>query len=485
MSKVKYYGDIISENILTTPEGYLVCVGVPIARIGEQEYTYDEAEEEPEPGKFGYDKIVVDRLPEEVFSEASIASFNGKPICDGHPKDGVVTVETEEELGRGHVQNIRQEGDFLLADLFITDPELINEVRNRTKREVSCGYTCDTEKTGTGRYKQVNIKGNHVAIVPKGRAGREVRINDAAPNTVLEPVEKQILNINKTENNIERKYIKLSKDKSLTNSFLKIFGKTYKDSSPEEQEELADFGEKAISKLEEREDVVKDSEPVDKLIGKEQDTINENMKTATKNTPANEPAVVADEDGDNVEVIDNDFVTRAEFAELSSKLDKILEHFTKFIEDEEAAENEREFDALVEANKVVVPDPKEIVEDESPDKTIEIEIEKEVKGEDDEKEDSAFVEDCATPGTKKFGDSEILKMVKPFIAKLPTEDQAAFRNAVRGSRTNNSAYTNLSKTINDNMASIRNKENGKQTISEDALQAYYDSFNPHKKSLNK
>lgn len=33
-----YYGSRISENIAETPEGYLICRNVPIARVGVQEY---------------------------------------------------------------------------------------------------------------------------------------------------------------------------------------------------------------------------------------------------------------------------------------------------------------------------------------------------------------------------------------------------------------------------------------------------------------
>lgn len=68
----------------------------------------------------------------------------------------------------------------MVADLYINDPALISEVRSGVKREVSCGYCCRYVPDGAG-YRQTHIRGNHVAVVPRGRAGRAVAIHDAAP----------------------------------------------------------------------------------------------------------------------------------------------------------------------------------------------------------------------------------------------------------------------------------------------------------------
>ena len=35
---IAYYGSKISEHMTKTPEGFLICHDVPIARIGQQEY---------------------------------------------------------------------------------------------------------------------------------------------------------------------------------------------------------------------------------------------------------------------------------------------------------------------------------------------------------------------------------------------------------------------------------------------------------------
>ncbi|WP_262211373.1 DUF2213 domain-containing protein, partial [Serratia ficaria] len=45
-------------------------------------------------------------------------------------------------------------------------------------RQVSCGYDAEYEQTAPGKADQVEITGNHVALVPKGRAGNRCAIGD-------------------------------------------------------------------------------------------------------------------------------------------------------------------------------------------------------------------------------------------------------------------------------------------------------------------
>lgn len=169
-----YYGTDISPNQTETVEGYLICRNVPIARTWQQEYLARELMLDGDPERV----VTVDRLPEDVFEAAALASFEGKPVTDGHPGENVGP-ENYSAYSRGHVQNVRRDGDYIVADLYINDAGLASEVRNGVKREVSCGYLCNYEPFGSG-YKQSHIRGNHVAVVPRGRAGREVAIKDAA-----------------------------------------------------------------------------------------------------------------------------------------------------------------------------------------------------------------------------------------------------------------------------------------------------------------
>jgi hypothetical protein len=166
-----------------TPEGFLLCEAVPIARTGT--LVYDESELVNDDGPIvqgGAGGIVtIERNPDEVFRAETIASFEGKPVTMAHPDD-FVTPANWRELSMGITQNVRQgdgvENDLMLADLLITDATAIEEVRSGL-RQVSCGYDADYEQLAVGRGRQMNIVGNHVALVERGRCGPRCAIGDA------------------------------------------------------------------------------------------------------------------------------------------------------------------------------------------------------------------------------------------------------------------------------------------------------------------
>ena len=169
-----YYGTALSDHITKKPSGGIVCTGVPIARTGTQEYLAGELGLDGNPERV----ILVNRAPEEVFAPEAMASFEGVCVCDDHPPESVTAVNFS-QYSKGHAQNVRREGAYLVADLHIEDAVLADQVLHRAKREVSCGYTTTYVPDGGG-YRQTNIRGNHVAVVLRGRAGSEVSIKDAA-----------------------------------------------------------------------------------------------------------------------------------------------------------------------------------------------------------------------------------------------------------------------------------------------------------------
>ena len=196
-----------------SPEGYLICHDVPIARTGPQDYLAREMMLDGDPERV----VTVQRYPEDVFEAATLASFEGKPVTDGHPPENVGP-ENYAAYTKGHVQNVRRSGEYIVADLYINDANLAEEVRNNVKREVSCGYLCNYVPDGAG-YRQSNIRGNHVAVVPKGRAGSTVAIQDTAPEA------------EKGGNKHMNEFWK---------SVLHAFGMAAKDASPEELDKMVE-----------------------------------------------------------------------------------------------------------------------------------------------------------------------------------------------------------------------------------------------------
>lgn len=176
-----------------TPEGYLVCVGVPIARTGEQ--VYGRGETPLEVGEDGLITIIRDSA--EVFRPETLASFEGKPVTVGHPEI-FVSPENWNELAKGIVQNVRRgtgdQANDAIADLLITDSETKSLVQGGL-REVSCGYEAEYLQLGIGRGTQKKIVGNHVALVTAGRAGNAYAINDHKGKGILMSMKETIKSI--------------------------------------------------------------------------------------------------------------------------------------------------------------------------------------------------------------------------------------------------------------------------------------------------
>lgn len=216
---IAFYGSQISDHMVKTPEGYLICKDVPINRTGEQLYTAGELQlDGVDPAKV----VKVYREEPDVFEPAALASFEGKDVTQTHPPENL-TPETQGAYSKGHVENVRRVNDTTVADLMIKDPGLISDVENGVMREVSCGYTCVYVPYKDG-YKQTHIVGNHVAVVPKGRAGHNVAIKDAAP-----VAEKGRKNMNK-----------------FGHAILAAFGMAAKDATPEELDKLVSTAATAL-----------------------------------------------------------------------------------------------------------------------------------------------------------------------------------------------------------------------------------------------
>lgn len=220
-----YYGTRISPNKVESAEGYLLCLNVPIARTGEQEYYGRELGLQDRAGEL----ITVHRPDEEVFAPATIASFEGQPVTNEHPVQDV-DANNAAGLMKGFSMNVRRgngdDSNKLLADLKITDPTLIAEIKNG-KIEVSCGYDCTYTEQDDGSYIQSDIRGNHIAIVTAGRAGHDVAIRDSLP---------PVANIEEKD---ERSKQKMTDTKK--HGLWGLFARAAKDAAPEELAEMAEL----------------------------------------------------------------------------------------------------------------------------------------------------------------------------------------------------------------------------------------------------
>ena len=163
------YGQVTKSE--TTDEGYL-RVWCKAARVGTQLYTRGDGAQVRE-----Y------RPEEEVAKPESLASFGMKAVTMGHPPVLLDSGNTKvHQIGHAGSQ-VRFNDGFVEVALLITDKSAIERIQRGDAQEVSAGYRVDFDPTPGVTPQgesydgvQRNIRVNHIAVVPKGRAGRDVRL---------------------------------------------------------------------------------------------------------------------------------------------------------------------------------------------------------------------------------------------------------------------------------------------------------------------
>lgn len=156
-----------------TPEGYL-RVRARAARDGVQLYSD------------GVDVWGEYRPSEEVFSSASLASWDYKPFTDDHPSD-FVGIDNWHQYACGVVGNARKVAgpdgrSYVEVDILVASLDSLIKIREG-KVELSAGYSARLRQE-RGRdmhgdayeYRHADIYINHLSLVDLGRAGPLARI---------------------------------------------------------------------------------------------------------------------------------------------------------------------------------------------------------------------------------------------------------------------------------------------------------------------
>lgn len=429
-----FYGSRFSPNMTRTPEGFLICHNVPIARTGMYEYLGKEIGADNRA-----DEVVkVYRSPDEVFSPAAIASFEGKTATDEHPNQ-LVTADNNNSFDKGDVTNVRRgtgnETDLLLADLVIKDSILISEIE-QGKREVSCGYDCAYEDNGDGTYSQKQIRGNHVAIVQAGRAGNRVAIKDSKNND---------LGGNKME-----KKIALPRKKTLPERFFTALGIKHfaTDADPEEL-----------------------MNAIDEMVEGNKESVQSNP-AEEKQEPQEKKATDADAEGD-----------------IGTRLSKIEELLSKLLADEAGENKADSIDAMINEleKEKPVKDDDQNTEEES--QTIPVEeMDEEVFKFDPSPAAEGDKTKKPLPSTDSVAFLKTLRIMKPIIANMkdPAERKAAtdslnaeFLKIKKGNGTN--GYANIMNAQKKNAAKAAHDSaldaESKQVQMDKAFQEIRDKYN--------
>ena len=158
------------------PESGYLQVRARTARTGLQKYRRADGRVETE-----Y------RPEEEVGKPETLASFGMKPVTWRHPPQ-LLDADNTKMYQIGHAgSHVHFSDGFVEVALLVTDQKSIDNIQRKDSPdhavEVSAGYRVDYDptpgQTPSGESYdgvQRNIRVNHIAIVPKGRAGPEVRL---------------------------------------------------------------------------------------------------------------------------------------------------------------------------------------------------------------------------------------------------------------------------------------------------------------------
>lgn len=133
------------------------------------------------------------RPPEEL--ERAASSFNRIPVMAGHPDKAFKAQDhaAYKAIVTGATgSNTRYDHPYLKTDMAVWDKKDIDGIAMDQARELSSCYNYDPDMT-PGTYegaaydgRMTNIRGHHVALVPLGRAGRDVLVADSGEDALTD-----------------------------------------------------------------------------------------------------------------------------------------------------------------------------------------------------------------------------------------------------------------------------------------------------------
>lgn len=160
--------------------GYLYVDESPILKAGILEYYGQELIDGGSPEIDGKpvdpDKIYkVYISPEEL--EKSAETFKMLPLVNGHTWLGIEGEDAKDHQEGTTGENAVVKNDMLYVPLKFTGDEILAELKSG-KEELSASYTNKLSVSDNPDYDLIatDIKGNHIALVEKGRCGSDVRV---------------------------------------------------------------------------------------------------------------------------------------------------------------------------------------------------------------------------------------------------------------------------------------------------------------------
>lgn len=186
--------------------GYWLIEGNPISKEGVFPYLGKTISPRLEPNKL----YQVYRPFAELSNPETLKSFDGIPFIEDHEMLGEGFTSTDKRTPQGVLMNTRAENGMIVGDLKIFSDSLKARIESG-KKELSLGYRCHYDLT-PGEWNgqkydavQTKLRGNHIALVNRGRMGSDVRVFDSFACDALEIATTNITKESSDMDNPEKK----------------------------------------------------------------------------------------------------------------------------------------------------------------------------------------------------------------------------------------------------------------------------------------
>lgn len=187
--------DLKPTSRIKTPEGFLICTAVKLAKPMVKDYYTGELGIVD--GRQPTDIIGIYTSPDVLFGQTVIDGFTASDVVMAHPKGNKITSDNYKDHIIGTAKNVRAENGYLVGDLIIKDKWAIYAIEDDDVKQISLGYAAELDMTAgvteTGQAydgQWVAMVADHIAVVKNGRCGEDCAIGDQ--QTVNKPKEQSM-----------------------------------------------------------------------------------------------------------------------------------------------------------------------------------------------------------------------------------------------------------------------------------------------------
>ena len=223
------------------------------------------------------------RCPTEL--QRALPTFQGLQLLERHTP--VSSEEPEKDSTVGSIGTVvEMDGDNVYSSLRVYDQNAIDLIESEKLNQLSAGYAYTADMTGGEwngeHYDGVmrNIHGNHVALVERGRIGKDAIIADEMPNEIEEFLMSKKIALKKGSLSKLQEQLGMDSAEELKKTIIAVVGQLAHDEDKEEKEAEDEDDEKKSDAEDEEVIEVAEDEDDDKKSDAEDEDDKDDKKQA-------------------------------------------------------------------------------------------------------------------------------------------------------------------------------------------------------------